>query len=144
MRSVGCTPSRKTRVWNSLGVALVTLRSKIKLTRSGRPRSRLSRIKFSTKAQPCSGSRNTCVRLAYASICQILNWCGYPAVRCAALNGQGICSTQRSKSACIFSASNWNKFVANAQGLRKTENRCSTLQKRCLPDVIAVWPIRAH
>jgi len=32
------------------------LGSKIRLTRSGRPKSRLSRIKASTKAQPCSGS----------------------------------------------------------------------------------------
>ena len=57
----------------SPGARLVTARPKISGTRSGRPRSRCSRLISSTSARPCAGSTNTCVRLT--SSCQILRWC---------------------------------------------------------------------
>ncbi len=60
MCRLGVTPSVMTRVRNRPGVARLplrmTLRSKISDTRSGRPRSRLSRISWSKKIRPDAGA----------------------------------------------------------------------------------------
>src|ERR1039457_3042294 len=63
MCRLGCTPSWITRVRNSPGVFFVTTRSKINCTRSGRPRSRLSRMISSKNSRPRKGRSKICVKL---------------------------------------------------------------------------------
>ncbi len=67
MRTVGVTLSVMTRVRNSLGVGrlrpLWMRRPKIKLTLSGRPMSRLSRIICSRKIRPVTGRSSIWVKL---------------------------------------------------------------------------------
>src|SRR2546425_7508765 len=68
MCSLGGTPLWITRVRNSPGVLFVTTRSKMSWTRSGRPRSRLSRMISSNNSRPRKGRSKIGVRLT--SICQ--------------------------------------------------------------------------
>ncbi len=104
----------------------VTTRSKTNCTRSGRPRSRLSRMISSKNSRPRRGRSKICVRLT--SICQIdeIPFVAYPPVF-RPRNGSGMRFSHFRNSRSICSGPNesqicWKAFRAR----RRKGNRSSS------------------
>src|SRR5437762_1719486 len=147
MCRLGLTPSVMTRVrypCNGAGVLRVVRCGNRRLTRLGRPRSRLSRITSSKKCRPWTGLSKTWVRLT--STCQSESLCLKPAARSFDVNGQGSCVDQRLKNRCTSSGPSWSQICCSFSGWRhdknplsRLSNRIRSLWSRCLTHS---WPFR--
>ena len=111
------------------GVFFVTTRSKINCTRSGRPRSRLSRMISSKNSRPRKGRSKICVRLT--SICQIDKTpvVAGRAVFRRATAAEAASATSGTPGRCPPAPAN-RRSAAASPARRRTGSHCPRLRRR--------------
>ena len=116
------------RVRNRPGVARLPLRMilrpKSSETRSGRPRSRLSRISWSKKIRPVTGASSIWVR--ENSACSTDSSYRYPAAASSAVNGYGSRRSSRPASAVILPSSRPSQIACTAATSSTAANALSS------------------